>query len=90
MMILPRRTALLMLVLPMAAVVAASCGRHYWSKPSATLDDFNRDSAACAKAASPAYGIVVEDNYRACLRDKGWVRAQQGEPVPPGWYRGIE
>ena len=79
-----------MFVLPTAAVAVAGCGRHYWSKPGATLDDFNRDGAACAKAASPAYGIVVEDNYRACLRDKGWVRAQQVEPVPSGWYRGIE
>ena len=79
-----------MLVLPLAAAVAAGCGRFYWSKSGATLDEFNRDSAACATAASPAYGIVVEDNYRACLHDKGWVRAQQAEPIPPGRYRGIE
>jgi len=85
-----RRTALVALVLTAAVVTAAGCGRHYWSKPGATLDDFNRDSATCAKASSPAYGIVVEDNYRTCMRDRGWQRAQQLEPVPPGWYRGIE
>ncbi len=71
-------------------VTVAGCGRHYWSRPGASLDDFNHDSAACAKAASPAYGIIVQDNYRQCLRDRGWQRAQQLEPVPPGWYRGIE
>jgi hypothetical protein len=77
-------------VLALALATIAGCGRHYWSRSSATLDDFNRDSAACAKASSPAYGIVVQDNYRQCLRDKGWQRAQQLDPPPPGWYRGIE
>jgi hypothetical protein len=85
-----RRIVLVGLGLTAAVVAAAGCGRHYWSRPGATLDDFNRDSAACAQAASPTYGILVEDNYRACLRGKGWSRAQQQEPVPSGWYRGIE
>jgi hypothetical protein len=66
------------------------CGRHYWSRAAATLDDFNRDSSACAKEASQAYGIVVQDAYRSCLRARGWTRDQQQEPVPAGWYRGIE
>ena len=83
-----RRGTLVAIVLMM--VVLAGCGRHYWSRSGATLDDFNRDSATCAKASSPAYGIVVHDNYRACLRDRGWQRKQQLEPPPPGWYRGIE
>src|SRR5574341_123810 len=74
----------------LAVIAVAGCGRYYWSRPTATLDDFNRDSAVCAKASSPAYGIVVQDNYRACMRDKGWQRAQQFEPPPAGWYRGIE
>ena len=73
----------------LALVLGAGCGRHYWSRPSATLDDFNRDSSACAKESSPAYGIVVQDAYRMCLRARGWTRDQQQEP-PPGWYRGIE
>jgi hypothetical protein len=71
-------------------LVVGGCGRHYWSRPGATLDDFNRDSAACAKEASPAYGIIVQDAYRSCLRARGWIRDQQQEPPPPGWYRGIE
>ena len=65
------------------------CGLHYWGKPGAAQDDFNRDSAACAKEASPQYGIFLEDIYRACLRDRGWTRAQHQAP-PAGWYRGIE
>lgn len=77
-------------VMATALVAGAGCGRHYWGKPGATLDEFNRDSAICGKSASPAYGILVQDNYRRCLRDQGWQRAQQLEPVPSGWYRGIE
>jgi hypothetical protein len=74
------------------ALVAAvgGCGRHYWSKSGAALDEFNRDSAACAREASPVYGIVIEDTYRRCLTGRGWMRAQQLDPPPPGWYRGIE
>jgi hypothetical protein len=75
----------------LVAVVAAvaACGRYYWSKPGGSLDEFNRDSAACAREASPQYQILIEETYRACLRARGWVRAQQAQPAP-GWYRGIE
>ena len=66
------------------------CGLQYWNKPGATLDDINRDSSACAKEASPQYGILIDDVYRACLRGRGWVRAPQHAPPPAGWYRGIE
>ncbi len=84
------RRALIAVVIAAALAAAAGCGRHYWGKPGATLDEFNRDSAACARLASPAYGIVIEDNYRQCLRDRGWQREQKLDPAPPGWYRGIE
>jgi hypothetical protein len=66
------------------------CSRYYWSRPGGSLEDFNRDSAACAKAATPQPNIFVEDSYRRCLHEHGWVRAQRIEPPPPGWYRGIE
>lgn len=65
------------------------CGLHYWGKRGASQDDFNRDSAACAKEASPQYGVFIKDRYRDCLRARGWARAQHHEP-PAGWYRGIE
>ena len=71
-------------------ITAGGCGLHYWNRPGASQDDFNRDSAACAKDASPQYGIFLEDIYRACLRGRGWTRAQHQPPVPAGWYRGIE
>lgn len=91
-MIVPGRRRSGRLALALAALLAlvSGCGRFYWSKPGAALDDFNRDSAVCAKETSPAYGIVVEEAYRQCLAAKGWTRAQQQEPVPSGWYRGIE
>ena len=66
------------------------CGLHYWSKTGATQDEFNRDSAACAKEASPGYGVFHQELYRVCLHGRGWTRAQQQEPPPAGWYRGIE
>jgi hypothetical protein len=83
----PARGAIALATL-LAAV--SGCGRFYWSKPGAALEDFNRDSAACVKETSPAYGIIVEEAYRACLSSKGWTRAQQQDPPPPGWYRGLE
>ena len=81
-----RRTLAIVAVL----VGLGGCGLHYWAKPGASQDDFNRDSAACAKEASPQYGIFIEDVYRACLRARGWTRTQQQAPPPAGWYRGIE
>jgi len=77
-------------VVALVAATLAGCGLHYWGKPGASLEEFNRDSAACAKDASPQYGILIDDIYRACLRARGWKRAQQQEPLPAGWYRGIE
>lgn len=80
----------LALALVVALAALAGCGRHYWSRSGATADEFNRDSATCAKEASPQYGLLIQDVYRGCLRARGWTRAQQLEPVPVGWYRGIE
>jgi hypothetical protein len=64
---------------------------HYWNKPGATVEEFNRDSAACDKEASPPPGNSIDDvAYRRCLSARGWTRAQYVAPPPPGWYRGIE
>lgn len=78
-------------------LIAASlsgCGKHYWGKPGASQQQFERDNAECAKESAPtpsavAYGIVYERLYRACLATRGWTREQHVNP-PPGWYRGIE
>ena len=77
-------------------LLLVGCGKHYWSKPGAATSDFNRDSAECARensvqmTANKDYGIVIADLYKLCLRSRGWNRAQQLEPVPAGWFRGIE
>jgi len=86
---LPGRARVVLALLVLLPALTG-CGRHYWSRSGASADDFNRDSAACVKEASPQYGILIQDMYRGCLRARGWTRAQQIEPVPAGWHRGIE
>jgi hypothetical protein len=87
------KRGLLVLVL---MLVLAGCVKHYWSRPGASPDDFVKDSRECTRStAVPTtpnkdYGIVNPEYYKACMRGHGWVRAQQLEPVQPGWYRGIE
>ncbi|MGH7374980.1 MAG: hypothetical protein ACREJY_12210 [Candidatus Rokuibacteriota bacterium] len=72
----------------------SGCGRYYWSKPNATAEQFDRDSRECAREASPtttaSLGVVDLPRYRGCLSGRGWTRDKQMEPLPPGWYRGIE
>lgn len=79
-----------------AAVLLAGCGKFYWSKPGGTFADFSQDHRDCARevamstSASKEYGVVPPKFYQACMKGRGWTRAQQFEPVPAGWYRGIE
>jgi len=79
----------------LALLVWTGCGNHYWGKAGASADDFARDSGECARenalyqGATKEFGIVLQDQYKACLRSRGWQRDQKHEP-PPGWYRGIE
>jgi len=42
------------------------------------------------KGSNKDYGIVIADLYKNCLKARGWNRAQQFEPAPAGWFRGIE
>ena len=79
----------------MALVAVTGCTRYYWSKPGSAAEEFSRDSAACAREASPneasrMQGIVQLEVYRACLTARGYTREKQLEPVPSGFYRGIE
>jgi len=72
----------------------AGCGKYYWSKPDATINEFYRDSQECAQKFSTtsvtSVGIGLdEEAYRNCLRARGYARQQHTEP-PAGWYRGIE
>ena len=87
-----------MLGLTSAAVIIAltgGCTAFYWSKPGSTPEQFTRDSQECAKEAaltpsSSRYGVVVQDVYRGCLQTRGYVRTKQWEPVPAGYFRGVE
>lgn len=87
------RRGLLVLAL---VLLVTGCGKHYWTRPGANVDDFARDSGECARAVAietstdKAYGIVRSDYYKACLRSRGWLRAQHPEPVPAGYFRGFE
>lgn len=87
---LTRRLGLLLLLL----VGLGGCARYYWSNPAGTAEQFDRDNRECAREASApgsaALGVVNQAQYRGCLTARGWVRDKQFEPVPPGWYRGIE
>ena len=77
------------------SLLLVGCGKHYWNKPGAAASDFDRDSAECARenslpmTANKDYGIIA-DLYKLCLKSRGWNRAQQLEPLPAGWFRGIE
>jgi hypothetical protein len=89
------RTAILVIGLMVLAAALTAC-RHYWGKPAATVEQFNRDSTECAKEASPtpqyaAYGVGSEKIYKACLRSRGWAREKRSISDPgEGWFRGIE
>jgi hypothetical protein len=77
-------------------LLLVGCGKHYWSKAGSGPEDFQRESMECARensvqmTANKDYGIVIADLYKMCLRARGWNRAQQLDPPPAGWYRGIE
>ena len=79
----------------LALTAAGGCSRYYWSRPGGDGAQFERDSRECARLAAEtptaaAHGIVDAARYRACLVARGWTREKQWEPVPGGWYRGIE
>ncbi len=87
-------TVRLGLVVALAAAGTLGCGKFYWTKSGGTLDEFQRDSTACALETSPnptaaSHGAVAMPAYRACLTARGWTRRQHVDP-PPDAYRGFE
>jgi hypothetical protein len=47
-------------------------------------------AAIFSSPAAIGYGVMAQDLYRGCLRARGYQRSKEYEPVPPGYYRGIE
>lgn len=90
-----RRAILEMASAALLVSLLGGCTAFYWSKAGATPEQFTRDSQECAKEAAPsptasAYGVIIQDAYRGCLQARGYVRSKQYEPVPSGFFRGIE
>jgi hypothetical protein len=89
-----RRHAGALLALVVVVGGLAGCGKFYWTRPGGTLEEFDRDNAACARETSPnataaSHGDVNFPAYRACLAARGWTRVQHADP-PPDAYRGYE
>ena len=88
-----RRHAAALLII-VAAGGLGGCGKFYWTRPGATLEDFERDNTACARESSPnataaAHGDLDYRKYRECLAARGWARVQHLD-APPEAYRGYE
>jgi hypothetical protein len=77
-------------------LLLVGCGKPYWSQRGAGPSDFSRESNECARenalqvSASKDYGVVIADFYKDCLKSRGWIRGQQFDSPPAGWFRGIE
>jgi len=90
------RTSLVTSAMILALLAATTgCSRYYWSKPGSTAEQFARDSQECAQQAGPSLPAgaapeAIEQYYRACLNSRGYARAAQWDPAPPGSYRGVE
>jgi len=58
-------------------LAAAGCA-HYWERSGGSVEDFERESAACIENAkgSPYGPSSLEPVYRACMRGKGWKRVE--------------
>jgi hypothetical protein len=66
----------------LAAILVSGCAEKYWSKPGATLEDFKRDSSACALEARRGVYVGTPANkrvYRGCMRARGYRQADGGE-----------
>ena len=88
----PRRAILGMASAAVLVALLGGCTAFYWSRPGTTPEQFISDSQECAKEAAPTptYDVMIQDVYRGCLKKRGYVRSKQYQPVPPGYFRGIE
>ena len=70
----------------LTAIAGAGCAEKHWSKPGATVEDFNRDNHACAlEAQRGVYSYqstpVNKRPYRNCMRARGYQLVEGGEWV---------
>ena len=71
----------------------ASCagGPVFWTRPGASLADFEVDHGVCFKDATIGYGIGSEKTYKACMVSKRWSRARTSSGLPDAaHFRGPE
>jgi hypothetical protein len=58
----------------LAALLLTACARPTWSKPGATVGDFERDKSACQfEAARGGDPILASMFLPDCLRGRGWT-----------------
>ena len=88
----PRRAILGLASAAVLVTLLGGCTAFFWSKPGATPEQFSSDSQECAKEAAPTptYSVMIQDVYRGCLKKRGYIRSKEYQPVPPGYFRGIE
>src|SRR6266550_534494 len=70
------------MVATMAAIAFAGCAEKRWTKPGATVEDFNLDSHACGQEAQRGvYTNTPVDKrvYRTCMRARGYQLVEGGQ-----------
>jgi len=55
-------------------LAAAGCA-HYWERSGGSVEDFERESAACIEDAKDGPSSL-EPVYRACMRGRRWKRVE--------------
>ena len=68
----------------LAMIGVAGCAELHWTKPGATVEDFNRDSHACGQEAQRGVFVGAPVNtrvYRSCMAARGYRRVEGGQWV---------
>ena len=68
----------------LTAIAAAGCAEKHWTRPGATVEDFNRDSHACGLEAQRGVYVGTPVNkrvYRSCMHARGYQLVEGGQWV---------